>query len=206
VWKTGSTVLGTGETTSFTLPVGENTISLTVEDSGGNTSTETISVIVYSGEFPAISSLSPDSGPVAGGNDVTISGSGFTALASQTIVSFGQSKLTGAAIKIVDQNTITVKAPAANTGVPVAVSVETTVGKSNTKEYVYVASTPIEFSEKKLVSFDTPTVVRFGPNGTLLNPFSILNDMIQCSQFTHCFWFRQALRGKYHGSNRCVHV
>jgi len=167
IWKTGSTVLGTGEKTSLTLPVGDHTVTLTVTDSGGNQSTEATTISVRSAAFPSVSGLSPESGPVAGGNEITITGSGFTSSASETTVKFGQNEVTGSAITIVNVNTIKVKAPAASQGIPVDVSVKTKVGTSNTKLYTYIGTSKIEFEEKNLKWFEKPTVVRFGPNGKL---------------------------------------
>lgn len=147
--------------------MGENAVTLTVVDSGGNDNTEAVTITVFSAEFPSISGLSPDDGPVAGGNQVTINGSGFTSSASETTVKFGQSELSGSAIQIVNGNTIKVTAPAASLGVPVDVIVQTKVGTSNAKQYTYIASSKIEFDEKYLKYFDRPTVVLFGPNGKL---------------------------------------
>ena len=45
-WKEGATIIGQGETTSLTLPVGNHTVSLTVVDDGGNDSTEDVLVTV----------------------------------------------------------------------------------------------------------------------------------------------------------------
>jgi len=146
------------------LPVGEHTVTLTVVDSAGNDSTEATTITVFSAEVPSISSLSPDNGPVSGGTDITINGSGFTNVVS---VKFGQSSLSGSAVEVVNENQIKVQAPAASVGVPVDVKVETSGSMSNTKQYTYIASSGIEFEETYLKSFENPTVVRFGPNGKL---------------------------------------
>lgn len=164
VWKTGPTVLATTESATFSLPVGEHTVTLTVVDSGGNDSTETTTITVLSSDFPSISSLSPDNGPSSGGTDVTINGSGFTNVIS---VKFGQISLSGAAVEVVNESRIEVQAPSAAAGVPVDVVVETSAGMSNTKQYTYIASSPIEFEETFLTTFESPSVVRFGPNGKL---------------------------------------
>ena len=167
IWQTGSTVLGKGEKAGLTLPVGVHTVTLTVKDSGGNDSTEATTITVYSNAFPTVKVLSPNSGPAMGGTDVTISGSGFTSSAFETKVNFGSSVLTGSAITIVNQETITVKAPSAAMGIPVDVFVETVVGASDAQKYTYVAGAPIEFDEKFVANFQSPTVVRFSPNGKL---------------------------------------
>ena len=167
IWQTGPTVLGKGEKAGLSLPVGVHTVTLTVKDSGGNDSTEATTITVHSNAFPTVQALSPNSGPVLGGTDITILGSGFTSSAIETKVNFGSSVLTGSAITIVDQETIKVKAPSAAMGIPVNVFVETTVGASNTQKYTYVAGAKIEFDEKFLTNFESPTVVRFSPNGKL---------------------------------------
>lgn len=167
IWQTGSTFLGKGEKAGLTLPVGVHTVTLTVKDSGGNDSTEATTITVYSNAFPTVKALLPNSGPAMGGTSVTISGSGFSSSAFETKVYFGSSLLTGSAITVVDQETIKVKAPSAAMGIPVDVFVETTVGASNTQKYTFVAGAKIEFDEKFLTNFKSPTVVRFSPNGKL---------------------------------------
>ena len=167
IWRTGSTVLGMSEKAGLALSVGVHTVTLTVKDSGGNESTEATTIEVFSADFPAVKSLLPNSGPVAGGTIVTISGSGFTASAYDTKVKFGSSEITGSDIQIIDQKTIKVKAPAVPAGIPVDVFVETTVGKSNIQQFTYIAGSKIEFEEKFLITFEKPTVARFGPNGKL---------------------------------------
>ena len=155
------------EKAGLALSVGVHTVTLTVKDSGGNESTEATTIEVFSADFPAVKSLLPNSGPVAGGTIVTISGSGFTASAYDTKVKFGSSEITGSDIQIIDQKTIKVKAPAVPAGIPVDVFVETTVGKSNIQQFTYIAGSKIEFEEKFLITFEKPTVARFGPNGKL---------------------------------------
>ena len=167
VWKTGATILGTTEVADLTLPVGENTVTLTVTDSDGNDSTETTTITVRPDIYPTIVGLTPSSGSIAGGNIVTISGSGFTASAAETTVAFGDIDLTDADIEIVDEKTITVQAPSAAIGAPVSVSVTTVVGTSNADLYTYIASSEIKFTESVLTDFPKPTRVAFGPDGRL---------------------------------------
>jgi hypothetical protein len=164
VWKTGSKVIGLGEVTKLNLPLGENTVTLTVKDGAGNENTETTTITVQNAWFPDVSDVAPDSGPVSGGNEVTINGSGFTYSASQTTVKFGLVELTGSAITIVNQNTIKVNAPAVGVGVPVDVTVQTPVGKSKAGIYTYKKDgASIDFIVKKLHNFENPTQVAFGP-------------------------------------------
>jgi len=164
VWKKGPKVIGLGEVTELKLPLGDNTVTLTVMDSAGDESTETTTITVQSAAFPDVSGITPNSGPVSGGNEVTITGSGFTYNASQTTVKFGLVKLTGSALDIVNQNTIKVQAPAVGVGVPVDVTVQTPVGESKAGSYTYKKDgASIDFIVKKLDNFEYPTQVAFGP-------------------------------------------
>ena len=73
---------------------------------------------------PALSAVNPQSGPTAGGNTVTLSGSGFSGVTS---VTFGGQA--GSALAVVDDHTLTVKPPAHATGA-VAVAVAGPGGNS----------------------------------------------------------------------------
>lgn len=168
-WRTASTPLdlGKGETANLTLPVGVHTVTLTVIDDGGNESSDSTTITVRPGGFPVIIDILPNTGSIAGGNDVTIAGSGYTASAANTVVNFGLVALTGSSIQIINSKTIKVKAPTLSLGLPVFISVKTPVGESATKTYTYVANSQIEFLEKKLQDFSFPTRVAFGPDGKL---------------------------------------
>jgi IPT/TIG domain len=166
-WTKSAQVLGRGETASFRLPVGTHTIALTVIDSGGNVGTETATVVVSSFGFPDISSLTPSSGSITGGNVVTITGTGFTYSTNQTIVHFGGVQFTGVDITILSSTTITVVAPLMPLSVPVPVSVETPLGRSDDATYTYTSSIPIAFTGSKLMDFADVTVGEFGPDGKL---------------------------------------
>ena len=166
-WKKGAQTLGTGEVTSFTLPVGTHDISLTVVDNGNFQSTEAATVTVYPFGFPDVATLTPSSGSIMGGERITIRGSGFTYSAVDTIVYFGIDTLTGSAIQIINATTITVSSPQIPLSLPVRVSVQTPLGRSKEATYTYVSSTPISFSTTKLMDFVQPTSVEFGPDGKL---------------------------------------
>jgi IPT/TIG domain len=166
-WTKGNQVLATGDVATFSLPVGTHDISLTVIDTGGNEATDTTTVTVDQFGFPYISTLSPISGSIAGGQVVTIAGSGFTYPASQTIVHFGIEQFTGSAIQIVNSTTITVVSPLVPIVVPVQVRVETPLGTSDGATFTYTSSTAITFSMSKLLDFAEPTTAEFGPDGKL---------------------------------------
>jgi len=171
IWKNGGTILAQGsdkKETTLRLPVGVNTVSLTVVDSAGNDSTETTTITVLTSDFPTVDSLSPDKGSVDGGLGVTITGSGFTYSATQTTVKFGLVELTGEQISVQNANTIKIlSSPTAAFGQPVAVSVVTPKGESNSKTFTYIASTPIEFQSVWLLDAFRASCVRFGPDRRL---------------------------------------
>jgi IPT/TIG domain len=167
-WKKGSQILARKEIASFPLPIGTHDITLTVVDNGGNEATDSTTVTVYPFGYPDVSALSPISGSVAGGLLVTITGTGFTYPASQTIVHFGIEQYTGSAIQVINATTITVLSPLVPIVVPVQVSVETPLGKSDGRTFEYTSSTPISFSENELINYlELPTTATFGPDGKL---------------------------------------
>ena len=99
----------------------------------GGTSNE---VLYYYLPLPTVAVVSPSTGPVAGGNTVTITGTGLTLT---TAVRFGSAAATG--VTVVSDNQITVHAPA-GTGT-VAVTVTTPGGTSlpgvGSPSYTYLA-------------------------------------------------------------------
>ena len=171
VWQKGATVLGTGEITQLTLPVGVHDVALTVTDSSNNKSTELTKITVLTFGYPDVESLSPTQGSVAGNFEVTITGSGFSGSpASQIVVHFGLTKLSGSpAVQVINDTTIKVVAPAQAVAVPVEVSVETLSlnAKSNSKTFTYQTATPIAWTEKLIAGIPLPTVAAFSPNGKL---------------------------------------
>jgi IPT/TIG domain len=167
IWKKGSQIIGTGEITNFILPVGTHDIALTVVDTGNHTATEATTVTVNPFGYPDISTLTPSSGSIVGGEVVTIKGTGFTYSVNETIVYFGIDQFTGSAIQIINSTTIIVQSPTVPISVPVQVSVQTPLGRSEETTFTYVSSTPISFSATKLLDFIQPTSAEFGPDGKL---------------------------------------
>lgn len=82
---------------------------------------------------PSLSALSPTSGPAAGGNTVTLTGSGFT---GATGVSFGADM--APSFTVLDDNSMTAIAPIVNGSGGTSVSVVSLVGNSNALSYSYV--------------------------------------------------------------------
>lgn len=167
IWKEGAKVLGTGRTANLNLTVGEHSVVLTVVDSGGNDSAETFSVSVLPFGFPAVLSTSPSNGTINGNQLITITGSGFSFTANQTIVHFGLVNLTGSAIQIRNSTTITVMSPRVAIATPVMLSVTTPKGRSAAVSFTYVAASPIAFDSAKLMDLASATVARFGPDEKL---------------------------------------
>ncbi|MER0477538.1 IPT/TIG domain-containing protein [Streptomyces sp. Edi2] len=126
-----SGVVLTNTATQITViaPAGGGTVNVTVTTAGGTSNGLAYTYVAV--PVPAISSLSPTSGPTAGGNVVTVNG---TNLSGATSVLFGGSP---ASILTNTATQITVSAPA-GTGT-VNVTVSTAGGTSNGLAYTYVA-------------------------------------------------------------------
>lgn len=154
------------EEATLTLSPGEHDVTLTVIDSEGNESIETTKVTVHPCGWPMVTELAPKEGPQSGGDQVTIIGTGFL---TATSVQFGLVQLSGNELDIVDDNTIKVVSPFSDIAVPVAVSVTTSdpQADTNSETFTYLGDVPIEFDISKLVSFERPTTVAFGPDGKL---------------------------------------
>ena len=86
-------------------------VQMTVTTTGGTSATSTASKYTYAAA-PTITSLTPTSGPRAGGTTVTIKGTGFT---GATVVTFG--KLDATSYTVVSDTKITAVAPAHAAGV-----------------------------------------------------------------------------------------
>lgn len=167
LWSEGTSVLASSAVASFSLPVGEHSIALTVVDNDGNESTDVTEVTVFAFGYPLIDGLLPNEGSIAGGDIITITGTGFTYSQFETTVHFGLQSYTGNEITIVNDSTITMLVPPTTLGIPVSVAVETPLGTSTTQTYTYISSMPINFSSGSLVAIDLPATAEFGPNGDL---------------------------------------
>ncbi|MBL1099455.1 beta strand repeat-containing protein [Streptomyces coffeae] len=132
-----SVLFGSTPATSFTVnsasqitavaPAGSGSVQVTVVAPGG-----TSNGVGYTyTSAPVLSSVSPNQGPAAGGNTVTLTGSGFTGV---TAVLFGS---TAAVFTFVSPTQITAIAPAGSG--TVQVTVVTPGGTSNGVSYTYTA-------------------------------------------------------------------
>ncbi|WP_432747361.1 IPT/TIG domain-containing protein [Streptomyces sp. JH002] len=146
-----------------TAPAGSGSVSVTVTTPGG-TSNGLPYVYVAA---PVLTALSPSQGPAVGGNQVVLTGSGFT---GASVVRFGA---VSAVFTVNSATQITATAPAGSGSV--SVTVTTPGGTSNGLPYVYVAApvlTALSPSQGPAVGgnqvvltgtgFTGATVVRFG--------------------------------------------
>ncbi|MGK8524416.1 IPT/TIG domain-containing protein [Nocardia asteroides] len=135
---TGPTTVRFGSTaTTFTIdsptritaiaPPGTGTVQVTVSTAGGTSNGVSYSYLTV----PSLASISPAAGPAAGGNTVTLTGTGF---AGVTAVRFGATA--ASSFTVVSNTQITAVAPA-GTGT-VQVTVTNPNGTSNGVTYTYV--------------------------------------------------------------------
>jgi uncharacterized protein YhjY with autotransporter beta-barrel domain len=134
---TGFTVNSATQITA-TAPAGTGTVDIRVTTAGGTSATSAADQFTYVGA-PAITSVSPATGPSTGGTTVTITGTGF---GGATAVTFGASSATGFTVNSATQ--ITATAPA-GTGT-VDIRVITAGGTSATSaadQFTYVVAPAI---------------------------------------------------------------
>jgi glucose/arabinose dehydrogenase len=167
IWKFDGNVVGTGEITNLTLPVGNQVITLFVLDDDGNDASDSTTVTVSPQGYPAIISLSPSQGNISGGEAITLYGSGFIYNTTDIVVHFGDVNITGSGIKKVNSNTIIVQSPKVVVATPVPVYFETPIGKGNTMYFTYVDGFPISFQTSKIMNVYSPTTLTFGPDERL---------------------------------------
>ncbi|MFC9228839.1 IPT/TIG domain-containing protein [Streptomyces decoyicus] len=137
--KTATITANTPTSVTVTSPSGTGTVPVTVTTPGGTSNPLSF---FYVGA-PFKSSISPVSGVTAGGDTVTINGTGLT---TATAVHFGAATATPT---VVNDGQLTVTAPAGAAAGPVSVSVTTAGGTNNGLTYTYV---------------DPPTIVTIIPN------------------------------------------
>ncbi len=100
-------------------------VDITVTTAGGTSATSAADRFTYVAPLPVVLSLSPGSGPLAGGTTVTVSGVGFT---GATKVLFGA--VAGTKVSVTNDTSLTVVSPAAKTPGVVDVTVTTAGGAS----------------------------------------------------------------------------
>ena len=128
------TVINDGSIT-ITSPAGTGTVDITVVAPGGTSPTSPADQFTYVVPAPAVTSISPTAGPLAGGTSVTIHGTGFT---GATAVAFGLNAATGVVVNSATQ--ITATAPAGSGTVDVTVTTPGgTSPTSSADQFTYVA-------------------------------------------------------------------
>ena len=161
-----------------TAPAGTGSVSVTVTTPGGTSSGTTYTYV----PAPAISGISPPSGPTSGGNTITITGTGFTAA---TAVMFGS---TSAAFTVISATQITATAPA-GTG-SASVTVTTPGGTSNGTTYTYVpapAISGISPTQGPTTGGNTVTITGTGFAGAtavMFGPASVAFVVVNATQIT----------------------
>jgi len=136
---TGVTVVN-ATTIMANSPAGTSTsvVDVTVTTPAGTSAKSTADEFTYTvAVAPTVTGISPTSGPLAGGTEVTITGTGFTGV--PTTVDFGTTAATD--VTVVNATTITADSPA-GTGT-VDVTVTTPVGtsaKSTADQFTYVVA------------------------------------------------------------------
>ncbi|HTU19333.1 MAG TPA: IPT/TIG domain-containing protein [Gemmataceae bacterium] len=136
---TGATAVdfGTVAATSFTVnsdtsitaidpAEAAGTVHVTVANAGGTSSTSAANQFTYTAA-PTVTGLAPNTGPAAGGTQVTITGTGFT---GATAVNFGSTVFTPASFTVNSDTSITFTVPAGTAGAQVNVTVTTAGGTS----------------------------------------------------------------------------
>ena len=83
---TSVNVAGGGASLSVVVPAGTGTVSVTVSTTAGGSSTPLADAYTYNGP-PTVTSVTPNNGPQAGTNTVTVNGTGF--VSGSTTVDFG---------------------------------------------------------------------------------------------------------------------
>ncbi|MDF3288710.1 IPT/TIG domain-containing protein [Streptomyces silvisoli] len=126
--KLGTITANTATSITVTSPSGTGTVPVTVTTPGGTSNPVSF---FYVGA-PFKSSITPVSGVTAGGNTVTINGTG---LSTATAVHFGTAAATPT---VVNDSQLTVTVPAGTAAGPVGVSVTTAGGTNNGLSYTYV--------------------------------------------------------------------
>jgi hypothetical protein len=127
VAATSFTVNGDGSIFAVVPAEVPGTVHVTVTTASGTSATGSADHFTLNAVVPAVTAVSPSSGPKAGGTLVTITGSGFLAA---TQVWFGTLAATG--FTIVSDTMITVDAPADSTTGTVDITVADSAGTSTT--------------------------------------------------------------------------
>ncbi|MFJ3233670.1 IPT/TIG domain-containing protein [Streptomyces sp. NPDC086787] len=143
-------------------PAGSGTVNVSVTTPGG-TSTQTVPFTYTTVSVPTLTSLNPTAGPTAGGNTVTLNGTGLN---GATTVRFGTNPATN--VVVVNSTQITATAPAGTCPATVNVTVTTPGSTSNSLPYAYAAAPTVTDMDRHFgPATGANTAVIFGTNLTL---------------------------------------
>jgi len=155
---TSITVVNSSQITAYSPAGMAGTVDVTVTTAGGISATSAADQFTYVAA-PAVTSVSPASGPSTGGTTVTITGTG---LSGATAVTFGATAATGFTVNSSTQITATSPAGAAGT---VDIRVTTAGGTSVTSvadQFTYSAA-----QQTQTITFVNPGAQNFGTTPTL---------------------------------------
>ena len=136
---TGVTVVSDTQITATTPAHAAGSASVVVTTAAGSNTANTLYTYLVPAPAPTVSAVTPNSGPVAGGQSVTITGTGFTGATGVTI---GGSAATG--VTVVSDTQITATTPAHAAG-SASVVVTTSAG-SNVPNTLYTYAVPSTLS------------------------------------------------------------
>ncbi|WP_140849167.1 putative Ig domain-containing protein [Sphingomonas glacialis] len=191
---TSTNVSSAGDVTSsgsgsVTLPANITDIFLyDTQQNAGTSATISWTVSCIPAGSPAITAVSPTSGPVGGGTSVTLSGTGFTGI---TGVKFGTVDATGFTVN--STTSITATAPAAAAAGVVNVTTTGTGGTSPTaagNQFTYAAPTVTGVSPAALVAAATGSITitgtNFVPGSTSVSVGGTPATGVSCGSATSC--------------------
>jgi hypothetical protein len=108
--ESGGIVADTATSVTVIAPPGAGAVDVSVTTVDGTS--ELVSADRYTYSQPSITEVSPGTGPIAGGTEVTVTGSGFMPGAGQTVFMFGASQATGVVCASFSSCTMTTPAEA----------------------------------------------------------------------------------------------
>ncbi|MEY9926326.1 hypothetical protein ABH926_000948 [Catenulispora sp. GP43] len=174
--KSATITANTPTSVTATAPSGAGTVGVTVTTGGGTSNP--LSYFYVGAPFKA--TLSNDSGPTAGGNTITLSGTGLSTASS---VAFGANSATPT---VVSDSLISVTVPAGAAAGSVGITVHTAGGASNGLSYTYVdaptatsvtpSSGPTSGGTGTTVAGTGLTTTASVTVGGAVAPFSVISD------------------------------
>ena len=145
---TSVSVGGSGDSLSVVVPAGSGTVSVTVITTSGGSSAPLADAYTYNAP-PTVTGVSPNNGPQAGTNTVTVTGTGF--VPGSTTVDFGTSNPGSAVVVSGSGDSLTVVAPSGTGTVDVTATTPNGTSALNAPSDQYTYDAP-------------PTVTSVSPN------------------------------------------